>query len=252
MSERTAKVNASFAASEIIAAERIVEWGKTLVVAPHPDDESLGCGGAIALLRQFGYEVTILTMSDGTLSHPNSLKYPAEKLRDLREQEMLAALEILDVRPDKVTFFRFRDRRVPNETSADFESAVTKISEYLKINQPETILIPWRRDPHPDHRATWEIFNRANEILGRRFRILEYPIWLWEMAENKDLPIEKNIKISRLDIGGVTETKQRAIRAHVSQTTDLIDDDQEGFRLSPEVLAHFAVPFEIYLEQINV
>lgn len=250
MSEASAKINASFAGSEIIPPERVADWGKTLIVAPHPDDESLGCGGAIALLRKFGCEVIVLTMSDGTLSHPNSAKYPAEKLRDLRESEMLAALEILGVAPRQASFFRFSDRRVPNQSAPDFESAVTKISEYLEINQPATILVPWRRDPHPDHRATWQIFDQANEGNGRRFRILEYPIWLWEMAENNDLPTEKNIKTRRLDISGVIETKQRAIFAHVSQTTDLIDDDPEGFRLSREVLAHFAVPFEIYLEQI--
>lgn len=250
MSEGAAKINVSFAESEIVPSESVVEWGRTLIVAPHPDDESLGCGGAIALLRKFGCEVLVLTMSDGTLSHPNSVKYPAEKLRDLRESEMQAALKILDVEPHQVTFFRFRDRHVPNESDSGFESAVTKITEYLQTNQPETVLVPWRRDPHPDHRATWQIFNRANEIYQRRFRILEYPIWLWEMAENNDLPTERNIKISRLDISSAVETKQRAIHAHASQTTDLIDDDPEGFRLSPEVLAHFDIPFETYLEQI--
>jgi LmbE family N-acetylglucosaminyl deacetylase len=250
MSEATAKVNVSFAESEIVSSDWVVEWGKTLIVAPHPDDESLGCGGAITLLRKFGCEVLILTMSDGTLSHPNSVKYPAEKLRDLRESEMRAALKILDVELHRATFFRFKDRHVPNESDSGFESAVTKITEYLRTNQPKTVLVPWRRDPHPDHRATWQIFNRANEVHQRRFRILEYPIWLWEMAENVDLPTEKNIKISRLDISSAVETKQRAIHAHASQTTDLIDDDPEGFRLSPEILAHFDVPFETYLEQI--
>ena len=57
-------------------AEFVKTFGKTLIVAPHPDDESLGCGGAIALLRKFNLEVSILVLSDGTLSHPNSLKFP--------------------------------------------------------------------------------------------------------------------------------------------------------------------------------
>jgi len=236
---------------ETKAAETILEWGKTLIVAPHPDDESLGCGGAIALLRKYDQAVQVLTMSDGTLSHPNSKKFPPEKLRETRESEMLAALETLGVGADKTTFLRYRDRSVPDENSADFTSAVEKVKGYLIEHQPQTIVAPWRRDPHPDHRATWRIFNAATAQIERRFRVLEYPIWLWEMAETADLPQEKNIKIWRLAIGEVIAEKQKAIHAHVSQITDLIDDDPNGFRLSKEVLAHFDVPFEIYLEEIK-
>ena len=95
MNNSAEKPFADLSQIEIKKAETVLNWGKTLVVAPHPDDESLGCGGAIALLRKFGREVSVLTMSDGTLSHPNSVKFPPEKLRELRENEMLAALEIL-------------------------------------------------------------------------------------------------------------------------------------------------------------
>ncbi len=236
---------------ELEPIETILDWGKTLVAAPHPDDESLGCGGAIALLRKYGREVEVLTISDGTLSHPNSTKYPPEKLRDTREREMLDALEVLGVAADKVRFMRFQDRAVPSENSAHFESAVEIIGKILAETAPATILVPWRRDPHPDHRATWQIFDAANRLFDGRFRIIEYPIWLWEMAETIDLPQENEIKIRRVDISETVGQKQRAIHAHRSQTTDLIDDDPHGFRLSPEVLAHFAAADEIYLEEIK-
>jgi LmbE family N-acetylglucosaminyl deacetylase len=236
---------------ETKAAETVVEWGKTLIVAPHPDDESLGCGGAIALLRKFEQIVQVLTMSDGTLSHPNSRKFPPERLRDLRETEMKAALETLGVAAKETTFLRCRDRSVPNEISPDFAATVATVKNFLLANQPQTIVLPWRRDPHPDHRATWQIFKAAASQIKQRFRFLEYPIWLWEMAETADLPQESEIKVWRLAIAEVIVAKQKAINAHASQITDLIDDDPHGFRLSPEVLAHFDVPFEIYLEEIK-
>ncbi len=223
----------------------VLSWGKTLVVAPHPDDESLGCGGAIALLREFNAEVAVLVLSDGTLSHPNSKKYPSDKLRDLREREMCSALEILDVSAENVTFFRYLDRSIPNKTSANWREAVEKCHDYLREIQPNTILVPWRRDPHPDHRAAYSLMKAA----GGSATIIEYPIWLWEIAESGDAPQPNEVATWRLDISSVFEKKQQAIRAHQSQITDLIDDDPNGFRLTPEILRNFADGWEIYLEQ---
>jgi len=226
-------------------AETVLSWGKTLVVAPHPDDESLGCGGAIALLRRFEVEVKVLVLSDGTLSHPNSRKYPPEKLRDLREREMGNALEILGVSSADTTFFRYTDRSVPSETSDDWNKAAGKCRDYLRKIQPETILVPWRRDPHPDHRAAFSLIKAADYSA----KIIEYPIWLWEIAESADAPKFSEVRAWRLNIGSVFDKKQRAIRAHESQITDLIDDDPGGFRLTPEILRNFADDWEVYLEK---
>ena len=223
-------------------AETVKSWGKTLIVAPHPDDESLGCGGAIALLRSFNVEVEVLTLSDGTLSHPNSVKFPAEKLRDLRENEMLDALEILGVNEENITFFRYKDRSVPDKNSVQ---TVAQCADYLDLIKPQTILVPWRRDPHPDHRAAFSLINAANKAA----KIIEYPIWLWEIAESDDAPTFNEVDAFRLDISSVALQKQRAINAHQSQTTDLIDDDPHGFRLTPDILANFAENWEVYLEE---
>lgn len=231
--------------------ENVCDWGKTLVVAPHPDDESLGCGGAIALLRKFGHEVYVLTMTDGVLSHPNSKKFPASSLRDLREQETLTALNILNVSAAHVTFLRLPDRHVPAKNEAGFSILIKNISSIITKIQPSTVLVPWRRDPHPDHRATWEIFKTANIFSNEKYRLLEYPIWLWEMAEAADLPEENEVTLWHLDIAQVLGQKHQAIYSHASQITNLIDDDPEGFRLSAEVLAQFNHPTEIYLEGLQ-
>src|SRR5258707_15716528 len=78
-------------------AECVENWGETLVLAPHPDDESLGCGGAIALLRQRGIRVTIAVITDGQASHPNSRLLPSSVLIQLRRQEALEAASALGV-----------------------------------------------------------------------------------------------------------------------------------------------------------
>jgi len=229
-------------------SETIVSWGKTAIVAPHPDDESLGCGGAIALLCEFGVEVSVLVLSDGTLSHPNSKKFPADKLRDLREAEILNALDILGVELENTTFFRYPDRSVPDRNSPGWTSAIEKCRQYLEKVEPQTVLVPWRRDPHPDHRAAYSLIKNINQKYLPDFKILEYPIWLWEIAESGDAPNFGEITAWRLDISSVAAKKKQAIMAHKSQITDLIDDDPEGFRLSEEILENFADDWEIYFE----
>lgn len=236
-------------ATEKISLENegfVKTFGKTLVVAPHADDESLGCGGAIALLRKYDVAVSILVLSDGTLSHPNSIKFPEQKLRELREKELLEAARILGVSEAKIKFLRYTDRSVPDEKSADFAAAVENVKGVLAAENPATIFVPWRRDPHPDHRAAFQLMEAAKNA---NHEIIEYPIWLYELAQSVDAPLASEVAAFRLDISSVIETKQRAIHAHVSQTTNLIDDDPHGFRLSEEVLANFAVPFEIYLKK---
>ena len=64
------------------------------------------------------------------------------------------------------------------------------------------------------------------------------------LAASDDAPLKTEVSAFRLDITSVVETKQKAIRAHLSQISDLIDDDPNGFRLSAEILEIFAAPFE--------
>ncbi len=174
--------------------------GSALVMAPHPDDESLGCGGTIALLRKKGYAVHVLFVSDGTMSHPHSKTYPASRLRALREEEAREALRHLQVDADACTFLRYPDRRVPMSHDADFQEAVTQIAALLDEVKPTTLFMPWQRDPHPDHRACWQIGQAAVQQSRTKPRIMEYLIWLWELGTPDDLPAPGERTVWRVNI----------------------------------------------------
>lgn len=234
-----------------IGPDAIHQIGSIAVIAPHPDDESLGCGGLIALLRQAGYGVNVLFTSDGSMSHPNSKQYPAERLRQLREAEALEALRVLDVSADAVTFMRQKDTQVAMPDSAGYAEAVDFMANWLTQKRPQTVLIPWRRDPHRDHRASWHQLQGALKGLPQPPRVLEYPIWLWELGNEEAQPRPGEVKVWRFGIEPVMELKQRAIAAHQSQVTQLIDDDPEGFWLRPHLLTYFEIPEEVYLEPID-
>ena len=119
-----------------VAPEQCVTgFGTTLIVAPHADDESLGCGGMISLLRKYDQDVYILLLSDGTMSHPGSKEYLAEKLRELREHELIEASAALGVPVENIIFCRYQDRNVPCTGDDKFDSAVNKYYEDGKSNQ---------------------------------------------------------------------------------------------------------------------
>lgn len=225
--------------------------GASLVIAPHPDDETLGCGGTAALLLKMGLNVHFLFVSDGSMSHPNSQKFPSEKLKTLREEEARKAVETLGGKQDDVLFFELKDSLVPNRNDFQFDDAVTRMAKTITDIAPETIFVPWRKDPHKDHQATWQIVHAALESITLKPRVLEYLIWFWERGNSQDLPSIEQMKLWCIDIDETLKIKHKALAAHASQVTRLIDDDPQGFMLSEQVIAHFDIPREIFFESIT-
>ncbi len=226
-----------------------IDRQRVVIVAPHPDDETLGCGGAIALLVSKGYQVKVLVISDGTGSHPNSQKYPAAALQAIRSQETIAALGILGVKPEAIAFLQLKDGSVPTITAPNFPAARALCRNYLQATLPDTIFLPWRWDPHADHRASWQLIQAAILSLGIAPQIIEYPIWDWDRQQQKNANLSQ-IRGWRLDIQSVLNQKTQAIASYRSQLGQLIDDDPQGFCLSPEMVANFTRPWEVYFEEI--
>ena len=220
---------------------------RVLAVAPHPDDECLGCGGAIALLKQKNCDLRVLVITNGTMSHPNSRQFPMAALQALRESETRAAMKTLGIQPEAITFLGLQDGAVPT-TGEAFKLAVIQCCDYLSEVQPQLILLPWRSDPHPDHQASWRLIDAALKQLQISPRRLEYPIWDWDETQRGDIP--GYITGWRLDIGRVVQKKQRAISLYRSQISNLIDDDLDGFRLSQQMIGQFSQPWELYFEEM--
>ena len=82
---------------------------RALILAPHPDDESIGCGGLIAAACAAGTPPVVLILTDGAASHPGSLTYPSARLRAVREAEALAATDILGLPAGNLRFLREPD-----------------------------------------------------------------------------------------------------------------------------------------------
>ncbi|HEY4250810.1 MAG TPA: PIG-L deacetylase family protein [Roseomonas sp.] len=222
-----------------------------LVLAPHPDDESLGCGALIAACAAEGRAVRILVVSDGRFSHPGSRRWPAPRLIALRAQETRQAVAALGLDPHRdLRFLGLPDRSVPAAGLA-LEAACATIRDSLPT-PPGAILAPWRHDPHCDHAATAAI---ASALAAQwRARLLSYVVWGWAyttplpgFALGEEPEVTGPPRGWRFAATPWLAAKRRAIAAHRSQMTDLIDDDPTGFRLPDQAIALLTRPEELYL-----
>jgi LmbE family N-acetylglucosaminyl deacetylase len=218
--------------------------GTSLILAPHPDDESLGCGGLIAALCDAGRPPVVVCVTDGTGSHPGSKAYPPPQLKALREQELLSAVAILGLGKDRVRFLGLPDTRSP-QMGPDFEQAVHDLTTLVRLSRVTTLFATWHHDPHCDHQASAVLAEAVARSCGIDRRL--YPVWGWLLPANQTLPAE-TIHGFRLDITEGLHRKRQAIATHASQYSDLIIDDPDAFRLPAGLLAVFDRSFEVFLQ----
>lgn len=227
----------------IMSLGAITDGKPALILAPHADDETLGCGGLIAAASAAGHPPFVLILTDGTGSHPNSQAYPPLRLKQVREQEARAAVGILGLPRDRIGFLGLRDTAAPMEGDA-FDAAVAAILAVAEQVGAASILSPWQHDPHCDHLAAHHM--ACSAATRRRIRHLAYPIWGWTLAPETRLPGLPPGGM-RLDITDHLAVKRRAIAAHASQYGGLIQDDADGFQLPSNLLEVFSRPYETFL-----
>jgi LmbE family N-acetylglucosaminyl deacetylase len=224
---------------------------RVLVIAPHPDDESLGCGGLIACLTRRASKFCFIFVTDGGASHVGSRSWPRRRLAARRKQETLEALKRLGAADAQSFFFGLPDSAIPPPASDAWEKTLAELTTIVRNFHPTLAVMPWRRDPHCDHRDSWLLATKALKRADARPVILEYAIWLDELGTSSDRPQEGESKTVTIDIGAVLSEKRAAIAAHETQTTALIDDDPEGFRLSAATIARLTMPTETYWRPVD-
>jgi len=216
---------------------------RALILAPHADDESLGCGGLIAAATAAGRPPVVVVMTDGAASHPGSAAFPPARLREIREAEASCAVSLLGLPRENLLFLGYKDSFLPSR-GADFDLAVTHVKLIAAENDCAILIAPWQGDPHCDHQAAARI--AASAAARGRLALLSYPVWGW-LRDGAELVCEPRRGGWRLDITAHQHAKRHAIAAHASQHGALITDSPTGFRLPRHLLDVFARPFEVFI-----
>lgn len=177
---------------------------RLVVVAAHPDDETLGAGGLIATAHAHGLlvYVVLLTAGESAVRGTGLGRHQLARLR-LGEVER-AVSELAPEAP--VVFLGAADGRV-----AEAEPEVTaSLTELIGPGARTLIAAPWREDGNPDHEAAGRAAAGAARRTGAR--LAEYPLQGWRRRHPDDLPWER---VRRVDLDQpVAAAKDRAIRAH--------------------------------------
>ncbi len=241
--ERATDALARMAALPFADVRTICGASPVLVLAPHADDESLGCGGLIAQAIAASIELHVAVLTDGAMSHPGSSMYPAARLTALREQEAAEAVAILGVPPERLCFLRYPDAAAPR-SGMRLRAAGARLAALARERGIATIISTWPHDPHCDHLAAHRMARLAARLAG--LRQLSYAVWGWTLPPTRWLR-RAPIRGWRLDISNELPVKRRAIAAHRSQMTGMITDDPAGFHLPSGLLALCDRPFEVFL-----
>jgi LmbE family N-acetylglucosaminyl deacetylase len=221
-----------------------------LVLAPHPDDESLACGALLARLAAAGAGARVVAVSDGAASHPGSRSHPPARLAGLRAAELRAALAELGLPASAVRRLDLPDGRVPRAGTAGFADALEHLRAACGGFAPVAIAASWRHDPHGDHQATFELAAALRERLGPpRPRLLEYVVWGWDLPPGAPLahggpPRGFRLEPDPAELG----RKRRAVEAHGSQLGRVVTDDPDGCALPPSMVERCVGEPELFLE----
>jgi LmbE family N-acetylglucosaminyl deacetylase len=212
---------------------------RVTAVAAHPDDEVLGAGGLLAMLAQAGADITVVSVTDGEASHPESSRVTPAAMARARSVELGRALATLGLGRARVVRLQLPDGAV-----ADHEDAlVGRLAGPLA--GADLVVCPWRGDAHPDHEAVGRAVARAAS--GMPARVLEFPVWAWHWARpgGDELPWQR---ASRLSLRPeVAAAKVAAIDCFATQVRPLGDGAGEAAILPPGVVAHFTREHEVFL-----
>jgi LmbE family N-acetylglucosaminyl deacetylase len=185
---------------------------RVLLLAPHPDDETIGCGGTLRKYVEAGARVRVVVLTDGRQGDSELRRLAADdparsrlesELASRRKGEALAALAVLGVQEHE--FLEVRDGELREAAGAVASTLARMLSEW----RPDLVLLPFVTDRHADHfaanRCFLEAVGRLKHGWTAALQCLAYEIWS---------PIYANLYV---DITATMDWKRRALGCYRSQ-----------------------------------
>jgi len=210
-----------------------VELGPVVVVAAHPDDETLAAGGLMQAVHDRGGEVRLVVATDGEAAHPELGDDARRELGRQRRTELHAAMRAAGLESVPVHWLGLPD------SALDADELTTALRPLLR--DAGTYLAPWEHDPHPDHAAAGRAAAAAAPVHVHGWG---YPIWMWAWQRPDDTGIPWSHAAQYVLSGPESDRKRGAVARFVSQ---LRPGPDGGPPILPdEVLRYFDTGREVF------
>lgn len=219
-----------------------------LLLAPHPDDEVLACGGLLQrCARSASIEVWMVTDGEACFGPSRAGRIRRFPIADVGAQRRKEA-EIAHVRLG-MHGARFASKwlGLPDGAVSGHQDTLYRALR-ARVTATTLLVAPLPDDGHPDHDSVGAV---AQQVAGEcGLASLSYPVWLWHWGDAKTLQARQH-QVRRVELSVAEQCRKRsAIAAFESQITPISAESISGEAILPRrVLRHFWRPFEIFFEQ---
>ncbi|MDD5586258.1 MAG: PIG-L family deacetylase [Alphaproteobacteria bacterium] len=219
--------------------------GAVLAIAPHPDDETLGCGAAIARLCAEGRRVRIVVVTDNSVTTGSPIGLP-DHLAAIRRGEVKRAAAQMGVSEDNVVLLMHPD----GDASSRIEKIADDLGKIIADFKPALILSPYGIDRTADHRAVAAALDIALKDAGFNGVVYEYPVWFWPFGALRHMMALSPLAAHRKIRAGEYLAKKRAAFAeHRSRVENLTGNEKLWMPLDREFITRFMKPYELFFEK---
>lgn len=216
-------------------ASQVVGAGKLLVVAPHPDDETIACGALLAASAARGLEPVVVCVTDGRYGLAG---IEPDRCAEIRRSELAASAEILGIAPGDVIMLGYEDSTV----AAHVDELTEDLRRLVRQHEPRVLATSSLCDLHADHAAVATAARRA--CRGSEIRLLEYVVWGWQHPVSWMMRLGGRRRLGRavkVNASSTNATKLEALACYRSQV------EPEG-PLGPGFSSFFVQPHEVFFE----
>ena len=228
----------------VLSADIALGECSLLVIAPHPDDETLGCGGLLSWASRRGRKIRVLFLTDGEASPPASLTCPPQQLASTRREEARAAAACLGLREEQLAFLGLPDGALETLDAMQTQTALHRISGMALDLSPVLTLVTAWTDPHADYQAAFRLVRRALETV-RGAQLRAYPVWSWLLEAGQ---FSGRLKGCRVDIAAHAHIKWQALEAYASQHGRTVHEASTGTVAPKDLLSRANADYEVLLE----
>lgn len=203
-----------------------MQVGPWLIVAPHPDDESLGTGSLLVGIAEAGGRPSVAFLTDGAGSHRGAPDWSESRVSRARAAEGRNALRRLGV-VDSPIRLDWPDADPHPPGSEGFERSARLLVAWGRRHRVRAIAVTWRGEPHCDHEAAAALAATVAQRL--RAQLFEYLVWGWTVPDVEQAV--RRYKSFAIDVVSGRPRQRRAIACHRSQLGTRITGARQAFRL---------------------